>query len=340
MLAFFEQAVNFIFQEPFLSLLLGGYFFITFGDIKERRLYFDRTYKILIAPTKLNEYSQTPEALNSVQHFFENLFLKTYVGEALRSLSKSTSEYLKINWKKTTGWIFLDIMLLGFLVADLITIEEIAALLGFPIKISFLEAFDYGFAITMGTFFSVITCGFVLFEISANKQTEFSDYSSDFYNPFRTWIKRLSLFTIVSSVSVILFFGLRAFATTFELPDNVSVIIAGLAQLSGNVLVRVNTFVVTLIIFTEALKGLQGVYFILTLIVVVVLASLYLVAETLIRLIRLISDIIYRLFLWIIWTLSFWIAKPLDKITFPFRYLLKRYFGADIGGEPSQETDS
>lgn len=331
MLSLIEQIVNFVFQEPVLSLLAGGYLFITFGDIKERNLYFERTWKILIAPNQINEYSQAPSAISSIGGFLEKILLKKYVDNALDHLWKNVTAFLSINWKKATGWLFLDAMLLGFLIADLITIQEISALLGFPIELEILEGFDYGFAITMGTFFSIITSGFVLFEISTNKTSDFSDYSSDFYDIFRKWMKSLALFTIISSVLVILFFGLRAFSTAYVLADDWANIINGAAQLSGNVLVRVNTFIVTLLIFSEAFKGFQSIYFVLVLASVIFLGLAYLLTEILVKLICLLLDLLYKLFLWIIWTLSFWIAKPLDKLTFPIRYLFEKFFG----GQPS-----
>lgn len=74
MLSFIEQIISFVFQEPVLSLLAGGYLFITFGDIKERNLYFERTWKILIAPSQINEYSQAPNALNSVAGFWKRFY--------------------------------------------------------------------------------------------------------------------------------------------------------------------------------------------------------------------------------------------------------------------------
>lgn len=257
----------------------------------------------------------------------EKILLKKYVDDALSQLWKNVTGFLGVNWKKAAGWLFLDVMLLGFLIADLITIQEISSLLGFPIVLEFLEEFDYGFAITMGTFFSIITAGFVLFEISTKKTSDFSEYSSEFYDIFRRWMKNLALFTIISSILVILFFGLRAFSTAYVLPDYWANIINGAAQLSGNVLVRVNTFIITLLIFSEAFKGFESIYFVMILASVIFLGLMYLLTEILVKFICLLLDLIYKLFLWAIWTLSFWIAKPLDKLTFPIRYLFEKFFG-------------
>lgn len=334
-----EQLVSFLFQEPLLSLLLGGYFFLTFGDAKERRMYFDRTFKILIAPTKLEPYQGAPDALNRAEGIFGSILLKPYVEKALESLTKTVSENFKPNWKKGTGWLFLAIMLIGFLIADLITIEQIAELLGFPIQVAFLENFSFGFAITLGTFFSVITAGFVYIEVSATN-SEFSNFSSEFYNPFRLWMQRLSIFTIVSSLLVVAFFGLQAFATTFTIPDNIANYITGFANFSGNFLVRINTFIITLLIFVEALNGFQSIFFALILLIIVFLAIANFLTEILKTVFRLLLDLIYRTFLWIIWSLSFWIAKPLDKLTWPIRYLWNKFFGGPPSPPPASSGES
>ena len=206
MLTFLEQIFNFFAQNPLISLLTGGYIFITFGDSKERRLYFDRTWKLLIEPTQLTEYSKAPNTFLSLEKWLEKVLIISYVQDALKALSKNISDTFKLTWKKAAGWLFLDIMLVAFLIADLITIREIAALLGFPIDfgelgfLAFLADFDYGFAITAGTFFSIVASGFILFEITAKPQSEYSNFSLPLYDILRNWINtRQSLQLLVAS---------------------------------------------------------------------------------------------------------------------------------------------
>lgn len=348
MLTFLEQLISFFNQNPLIALFTGGYLLITFGDKRERELYFKRTWQILIAPIQLDEYTKAPGSLQSFEQWLENFFLTTYVQKALRGLTNYVSGTFKTTWKKTVGWLFLDIMIVAFLIADLITIREIASLLGFPINfsslgaLSFLERFDYGFAITAGTFFSIIASGFVLFETSTKpgKESEFSNYSSEFYDTLRGAIKYSAIITIISSLLVILFFGLRAFAVATTLPNNIANNINGLAQFGGNVLVRFNAFIVTLIISTESINGLQSIFIILILLSIILLALVYLVTETITKLLRVVFDIIYRLFLWIIWTLSFWIAKPIDKLISPVEFIWNKMFGKKNKDENKEEEEA
>lgn len=345
MLTFIQQLINFFSQNPLISLLTGGYLLITFGDSKERQLYFDRTWKILIDPIQLNEYTKAPQSLESFEKWLEKFLLTSQVQGALKTLTKNISDTFKLTWKKTAGWLFLDIMMVTFLIADLITIKEIASLLGFPINfeklwfLRFLENFDYGFAITAGTFFSIIASGFVLFEITAKRESEFSNYSSDFYDTLRNTIKYLAILTIFSSLFVILFFGLRAFSVATTLPNDIANNINALAQFGGNVLVRFNTFIITLIISTESINGLQSIFVVLILISIVVLALILFVTETITKILRAATDIIYRAFLWIIWTLSFWIAKPIDKVIAPVKLLLEKASGKKTKDEDEKGDD-
>ena len=347
MLTFLEQVISFFNQNPLVALITGGYLLITFGDRKERELYFERTWKILIAPIQISEYTNAPGALKSFEQWLDKLLLTSYVQQALRGLSDYVSGVFKTSWKKTVGWLFLDIMMIAFLIADLITIREIAALLGFPINfsslgaLSFLERFDYGFAITAGTFFSIIAAGFVLFEISTKKgrESEFSNYSSEFYDTLRSVIKYSAIITIISSLLVIIFFGLRAYAVASTLPNEIANDINGLAQFGGNVLVRLNAFIVTLLISTESINGLQSIFIVLILISIVFLSLFYLVTETITIVLRVIFDMVYRAFLWVIWTLSFWIAKPIDKVLFPAKALWHKITGKMKEEENDDEDD-
>jgi len=345
MLTIIEQLINFFAQNPLISLLTGGYLLITFGDSKERNLYFKRTWQILISPIKIDEYMDAPKSFESFERWLEKLLLITYVKSALDNLSKNVSDAFKLTWKKITGWLFLDIMLVTFLIADLITIREIASLLGFPINfgtlpfLSFLERFDYGFAITAGTFFSIVASAFVLFEITSKSESQFTDFSSPFYDYLRNTIKFSVIFTLISSLLVIFFFGLRAYVVAVTIPDDTANSINALAQFGGNVLVRINTFVITLVISTESINGLQSIFILLVLISIVILALIYLVAGTITTILRVAIDIIYRTFLWLIWTLSFWIAKPVDKLLWPIKLLWEKISGKKPPEGPDEETE-
>jgi hypothetical protein len=332
MLGVIEQIISFFTQNPIIALLTGGYFAITFGDSSERKRYFERTYRILISPTKLEEYENAPSSLASFETWLKRIMLLDVAKAALDGLAGNISTTFKVTWKKYVGWLFLIFMLIVFLIADLITIREIAILLGFPINfssvefLSFLESFDYGFAITVGTFFTIISSGFVLLEVTG-KKSEFSDFQSDTYDKLRDWIKYSALFTLVSSLLVVIFFGLRAYAVAAVLPDNIANAYNDLAQFGGNVLVRVNAFVITALIATESLNGLQSVLIVLVLLCVALLEVFYLLTGLITIILRFIADLLYRTFLWLLWTLSFWIAKPVDKLLTPIKFLWDKIFG-------------
>lgn len=342
MLSVIEQIIGFFSQNPLFAWLTGGYLAITFGNSAERKKYFDRTWQILISPTNLQEYTNAPESFVSFEGWLKKLLLADIVSSALNGLAESISKDFKPNWKKLTGWMFLIFMLFVFLTADLITIREIAALLGFPINfaefglLSYLEKLDYGFAITAGTFFSIVACGFVLLEVTG--VAEFSNFNSDTYKNVRTWIIYSSLFVLVSSLVVVILFGLRAYAVAAILPDDTANTYNNWAQFGGNVLVRINAFVVTVLIATEAINGLQSVFAVLILIGLIVLELIYLVTEFVRVLFRVVVDIIYRTFLWLLWTASFWIAKPVDVLLTPIKYLWDKAFGKSSEKEGDSQS--
>jgi hypothetical protein len=331
-----SQILTFFEQNPLWALFAAGYFFLTFADGKERSLYFERTWQIISKPTNLQQYSDAQGWLTSVEEFFKNIFINGYAKRALDWLVEKFSAAINNDWKKIVGALFLGIMLLMFLIADAITIQNMAALLGFPITLPLPTGLnDYGFAIVVGTFFSLIASSFILLEILG--KSEFTEYGTYSKGVIRTSVIVISVFSLVSSFVVVTLFGLRAFAVAATLPNDIANTINNWAQFAGNFLVRINAFAITAAIATEAIKSLQALLVILALPTIIIVAIFYYTTATLAILVRILIDVFYRTFLWIIWTFSFFIAKPLDKVTFPFKFLGNKFL--NLPGDNNRKND-
>lgn len=314
MLTAVTDIFNFLAQTPLAGLAALGYFLLTFGDSEQRKLYFDRVFALLTDPTTLqtdtNYYNK--EWFESVESGFKSFLLNSNMKAITDSLGQSLIAS-KNDWKKLTGWFLLGVFLIVFLIADTITVLNIASALNINLTVEFPEMFyDYGLAITIGTFFTLVTSGFVLFELYTN--LGFTDFAESAYDGVKKFLKVGAWIVFISSLLVVTFLALSAWSIKSNFTPFWRDFYEVLAQFGVNVMVRINAFFATALIFTEAIKSLKTVAAILSLPAFLLMGFLYLLSSFFSIIIRFILDLLYRFVLWIMWTFSFLISAPTDKI--------------------------
>lgn len=309
-----------------VSLILAGiWLIIAFGDSKNRETFAERCWNLLVTPAKLQGY---PKELGT------NLqkFLTTFPSQVLDVCFKNTaSMFVKRQWKLLGQFIFL-IFLALFLLSDVIAIYNGEAVLGIPVEnlpenIAILLG-QFGLAVTIGTFISLVTGGVVFFECLASSRSKqdslseknsasssaegvisFSDFGS-YPKLLRKVVTVLALILLISS----LFTGVIIGAATLKGQMAVPTWLEDLAKISVNVLVRFNVLLATIIIPIEGVKGLLTIVLfglvLITSCLAVFIALLYISAMVF----WIVIDFLLRLILWVAAVMTFIIFTPLDRV--------------------------
>ena len=239
----------------------------------------------------------------------KNLIQKTKVwGQTQRDLfSKSTD---KPTYRKMLGAVVLLIVMLFFLYADLIAIFNTLEVYGITstIPIGFR---NYEYAVTFGSFFTIVIAGLILFEIYG--RSEFTDMASQ---PYRAKLiyATLSWILVILGLVVVISLGLiryRLITNISPLPD---ANIGSFNDLVMTIVIPLNVIFATALIVGEGLKGLPLFILGLVWIVIGVGVSFLFIFAMVNYVLWFLIDMIYRIILISLYVLFFLIITPLDKI--------------------------
>lgn len=302
-----ESILSLISQNA-LFVGIGVWLVIAFGNSKERDTFMEKTWKLLTAPSELQDYSE--EWLDRAETGFRNALVNP-VSDFLKWLIDSVKGLWQVHQWKLLGQLITLLFLMFFFVPDAIVITGVLDVMGFPIDLpesaqNFLG--QYGVAIAAGTFFSVIVSGFVLFEVFG--RSEFSDFGT-YPDGLKKTVRVAAIALILSSLICGISLGFVAWKVTGQIPAWLSWT-DSLVQFSINVLVRANVLIATALILLEALKGSRSLVSVLLAIGVLVFGAIFIFVSVLANFGRLLFDWIGKLFRWILWLISFLVFAPLD----------------------------
>lgn len=219
--------------------------------------------------------------------------------------------------KQLTALLFLFIFFIG----DAIAIANLSELAGYPSFINILPAgairtflSDYGNAITIGTFFSAIVTGRIVFEKLHQNKTDNSSHeheTKDISN-LRKVYYRLAWITFISSILTSSVFGLIAFTVEIgELP----IFFSTVQLFFIHILVRFNLLITSALLFEQGLAGLslvlQMIIFLITLVVSLVAPISFII---LIFFTKITFDIFIRMTLISFYTVILLILSPLERV--------------------------
>ena len=306
-----DAIVEFFSQMPPLGWAgIVTWLLIAFGNSKERDDFMEKSYKIITAPSQLQEYPE--QTLKDIEQKFE---------AALITPSKDLLKWLvgvgkaiwdKYEWK-LIGQFVMFAFLPFFFLADAIAISSVIDTLGLPVEKLPENILDllgqYGIAVAAGTFFSVVVSAFVIFEIFGS--SEFSEYGN-YKEPLKKIVKGIAIFIMASSLISGIAFGFQAWRAQGTLPAWLNP--DGFVLFSMNVLVRANVLIATGVILLEAFKGLITILLIIIGIVLLITGIIFTILSVIGSLGRIVIDWIIRLFRWVLWLISFLVFAPLDII--------------------------
>lgn len=284
---------------------------IAFGNSKERDDFMEKSYKIITAPSQLQEYPE--QTLKDIEQKFEAALITPAKNLLTWLVGAGKTIWDKYQWK-LIGQFVMFAFLPFFFLADAIAISSVLDTLGLPVEklpeniLNLLG--QYGIAVAAGTFFSVVVSAFVIFEIFGS--SEFSEYGN-YKEPLKTIVKGIAIFIMSSSLVSGIAFGFQAWKAQGTLPawlNNID----GFVLFSMNVLVRANVLIATGVILLEAFKGLITILLILIGVTLLVTGIIFTFVSVIGSLGRIIIDWIIRLFRWVLWLISFLVFAPLDII--------------------------
>lgn len=306
-----DAIVEFFSQMPPLGWAgIVTWLLIAFGNSKERDDFMEKSYKIITAPSQLQEYPE--QTLKDIEQKFELALITPAKNLIVWLVGAGKTIWDKYQWK-LIGQFVMFAFLPFFFLADAIAISSVLDTLGLPVEKLPENILDllgqYGIAVAAGTFFSVVVSAFVMFEIFGS--SEFSDYGN-YPEPLKKIVKAIAIFVMASSLISGIAFGFQAWKAQGSLPTWLNT--DGFVLFSMNVLVRANVLIATGVILLEAFKGLLTILLIIIGIVLVITGIIFTILSVIGSLGRIIIDWIIRLFRWVLWLISFLVFAPLDII--------------------------
>lgn len=306
-----DAIVEFFSQMPPLGWAgIVTWLLIAFGNSKERDDFMENSYKIITAPSQLQEYPE--QTLKDIEQKFEMALITPAKNLLAWLVGAGKSIWDKYQWK-LIGQFVMFAFLPFFFLADAIAILSVLDTLGLPVEKLPENILDllgqYGIAVAAGTFFSVVVSAFVLFEIFGS--SEFSEYGN-YPEPLKKIVKGIAIFVMASSLISGIALGFQAWKAQGSLPTWLNT--DNFVLFSMNVLVRANVLIATGVILLEAFKGLLAILLIIIGIVLVITGIIFTILSVIGSLGRIIIDWIIRLFRWILWLISFLVFAPLDII--------------------------
>jgi len=302
-----ESLLDLIKERPLESFILGLWIILLFTNPKGGSKFFENAFSLLTQPTNLDIYPKAG---------FDRMgaAFKLMIGDPLTEVMKQLGKYIQntitnYSWK-IFGQFLIFIFLCAFFVADAIVIANVSQVIGYPLQglppsLEVILA-DYGLAITIGSFLTLVLGGLLIFSL---ERSEFLDLSN--YPPTRRkLVQMVSWFLLLSSLFVGVFLGFAAVGVTVSLPEWVSVI----QLISVNVLVRVNVLLGTLLVFEEGIKGIIRMISLLISSSLLTLLAVIFIGFTLITgLGQLLLDLFIRFLLLIVYTFIFLIYSPFHR---------------------------
>ncbi len=325
--------MNLLPDNPVVAIALAVWLIMALGDKKEREKFVNTTFLLLTNPMRVDDYSSFKEA----ERAFKENSTKPF-SLAIDKLIDGIEEISNKQLWKLVGHLMLLFFLLLFFTADAIVINSILEVIGLPPE-NLPEGLrlvlgQYGIAVAVGTFFSLIVGGFVLFESSG--MGEFSNFRN-YSGLAKRMVQIGGGLLLVSSLFVGISLGFGALKVTLSLPSWVDVMI----QVSVNVLVRANVLIATLLILTEAIKGLRTIAIIAIGFAILLFCILYYVVSVTGSTLWLLFDSLWRILRWIIAIISFFVFTPLDNILFIPKIITNRIIGtiANTDGSAPANTE-
>lgn len=211
---------------------------------------------------------------------------------------------------KMIGSVMLLIATIAFLYADLIAIFNTLNQMGWITEVPTMFR-NYEYAVTFGSFFTIVLSGFVLFEIFG--WPIFTNWA-DQRRIAKLLLILTSILLVVLSVAVSIGLGLDRYRQLSNLDPVTSANISAFNTLVLTVLVPLNSILGTFLIFSEGLKGLP-IFGNLISQIVLYIAIAFLFAFAILNYPLWFGiDILYRFMLIFSNILFFFMLTPLDKI--------------------------
>lgn len=302
----------------YFLVVLAVWLFVAIANREARLLFSDKLTSIVTGDWETikkakDTFTHLKKELNTAIERSLGQFVE-YLQYWMRQQYKSISGEADTPWK-LLGYLFQIFLLAGFLYADAIVISNNLYAINLPIQIP-VALQRYEFAITLGSFFSVIAGALVANELYG--KSEFSDWKEQ-VGLWRNMAGVVSLFLIFSGIIVIIALGLARFTFVSNLPVDTAAQYQSFVNVIIYLLVPVNTMLASMLIIREGVKGVLA----LTLIVIGVLVVIFSVFIYLLRIIStlviFLSDIAYRILIFLLSLIGFFIFTPIDTVTALFR---------------------
>lgn len=211
---------------------------------------------------------------------------------------------------KMIGSVTLLIAMVAFLYADLIAIFNTLNQSGLILDVP--EVFRrYEYAVTFGSFFTIVLSGLVLIEIFG--KSIFMDMTSQ-PRAARVLLTWVSIFLVISGVAVAIGLGLDRYRALANLNPTLESNIGDFNTLVLTVLVPLNSIIATFLIVSEGLKGLPIVAVLLSQIALYAVVTFLFLFGVFNYPAWFVIDVSYRLALIVSYLVFFYILAPLDRI--------------------------
>ncbi len=211
---------------------------------------------------------------------------------------------------KMIGSVILLLAMVAFLYADLIaifnTLNQSGLILDVPVMFR-----RYEYAVTFGSFFTIVLSGLVLIEIFG--RPIFMDMASQ-PKAARTLLTWISIFLVISGVAVAIGLGLDRYRALSNLDPNIESNIGDFNTLVLTVLVPLNSIIATFLIVGEGLKGIPIVAVLVGQIGLYFSVAFLFVFGVINYPLWFAIDGVYRLILIGAYIVFFYILAPLDQI--------------------------
>lgn len=310
-----DEIIQYFLQLPLsLRIVVGTWLVITIGNSGQRNSFMENTFKLLTEPSEVDKYPD--KKMEKITTDFK---------EALVTPIKNFWDYLKLHgeyilknndkWKLVGQFVML-MFLFFFFVADAIAISSGATVLGYPIDNVFsapIQNFlgQYGVAITGGTFFSILTAGFVMLETFG--VSKFSTFGDDASPKVKEFVKVVAIFLMASSLFSGIAFGFGVWSTSENMPEwlnGINVIV----EFCANILVRANVLISTILIFSEAIQGLLPLLLVLIGVALLITGILFIVANVVASFGPMTISWIYKILVWLFLLFTFLISAPIEAL--------------------------
>lgn len=232
------------------------------------------------------------------------------VGRSSRKRNEERFSRDETSFWKMMGSVILFIAMLAFLYADLIAIFNTLEVLGLVTNIP--EIFrPYEYAITFGSFFTIVLAGLLLIEIFG--RPTFTDTANQL-RPAKLLLTWISLILVISGLGVAVSLGLIRYRALSDLDPVLNANLTNFNNLVLTILVPANTIISTFLIVSEGLKGIPIVGLLIVQMTISVAVTVLFVFVVINYLLWFALDIAYRMLLVGLYLLFFFVLTPLDSI--------------------------